>query len=145
MQVETPSDNARTGFSLPTVPWHAPVPWPSQKSTQVKPAEANVNSARKIRTRQAEGSRIGPRTPTPTSASASASRVPKPAVNDEVQIDDIPFPPCDEGENEFLTASDFADTKLMAAFAALDTSGNKAMSAEEIAAVCLERGWLPKR
>jgi hypothetical protein len=142
-QVETPELNAPSGFSLPTIPWHLPMTSTSQAPTQVKPADPNITSTRRTRKRPTEGKSNVPVTPTPVASTSQALHIEDTAEN--ALLEDIPFPPCDEGENEFLKASDFVDTKLMAAFAALDTSGNKAMSADEIAAVCMERGWLPKR
>lgn len=146
MQVETPNLNARTGFSLPTVPWHPPMPWPSSTAVQASPPAPSISSPRTLRKRAAvEYNIMATKAPTAASSSALPASHTKPSADEESPAEEIPFPPCDEGENEFLKAPDFADTRLMAAFAALDTSGNKAMSAEEIAAVCMERGWLPKR
>lgn len=138
---ETPNSNARTGFSLPTVPWHPPKP--------ASPTSSN-DTARKLRKRMAgETNSIATKAPSAAALSSlPAPRVIGPAADEELPeslVEEIPFPPCDEGENEFLRASDFADTRLMAVFAALDTSGNKAMNTDEIAAVCIERGWLSKR
>lgn len=146
LRIESPTFSARTGFSLPTVPWQSPLPErPPVEATPT--ATTNVNTARTIRTRRSNDDSKAPETPTPVApaSSAQASRAPKPAINEEKKMEDIPFPPCDEGDNEYLITSDFEDAKLMAAFAALDTSGNKAMSADEIAEVCVQRGWLPKR
>lgn len=164
--------NTRSGFSLPSVAWHPPIQTargmaattsdasleePTATATSA-PRTALPRTAKKRVT--ASKSSIAASSPAQTSRAAKVpapSRAvlpPNPTSDHEnvsgpgqpQSISDIPFPPCDpeDGENEYLTAVDFADAKLMAAFAVLDASGNKAMSAEHIAEVCLERGWLSK-
>lgn len=161
--------NTRSGFSLPSVP---PNPSPATTSrttatiTNVSaetPTLGVTNSARKALPRRAkelaneQDLPTGSSTPSRPATSRSRRRLvfasdplPSPAtapgLSQAQHIEVIPFTPCstEDGENEYLTAVDFADAKLMAAFAALDASGNQAMSDKEIAAVCLEHGWLSK-
>ena len=167
---EDSAANTRSGYSLPSVPPEPPAPESgriSKSTTDTNSQESTPNArsaSRRVLPRKAKDrsvpevanatakSQHPPFVLTPASSHAVLASQPSPippTAEDPIQVQanlDIPFPPCspEDGENEYFSAVDFADTKLMAACAVLDTNGNKAMTAEQIAAFCMERGWLSK-
>lgn len=167
---EGSSANTRSGYSLTSVPPEPLAPEAgripvSTLDTAARKFMPNVRSApRRMLPRKAKDrsvpevadatarARYAPFALIPASSDAVPATRPSPkptTAKGPIQAQanqDIPFPPCspEDGENAYFSAVDFADAKLMAACAVLDTSGNKAMTAEQIATLCMERGWLSK-
>lgn len=85
-----------------------------------------------------------PETPTSDVSIVTSPRIRLNVLAPQQQCQIIPFPPnrTVAEPNEYLTASDLQDILLMAACVALHDGSNKAMSAADIAEVCVKYDWL---